>query len=384
MNKSVKYKFFDFLRRLFQTAFIVGVILASVIPFSCKVTTEGIQIIGGNYTPPVIESVKVVDEQTIRIDFSESVFLKNIVVSPFIPGISDSENHSGTEALSYALAAANGEKGKLEAEVESQEEGKTHYIHLQEKTSIGKQYEVFGSVEDRIGNTLTFCIPFTGFNSKIPQVIMTEIQIKYQKATVKGEVIYRGEYVEFLALTDGNLAGLELISAADGNEKNYEFPPLDVKKGEVFLVHLRAIGEGCVNEDSECLDLATAPHSKDGVRDLWGQENLSHFNDTSDVIMLRNMTDNSIIDAVMYAGAGVTEWKTTVAESAVRVYESGLYPSYETSSATCSAGCTPLKSLTRVDSKELYDLVMDNEEYDFPVLSDESAWCVMPASPGVL
>lgn len=384
MKKSVKDRVTGVALVFVQTLVLIGITVFAVVPFSCKVTTEGIEIIGGDYSAPTIETVNVIDEKTVTMSFSEAVKVRNVVVSPFIPGISDSSSHSATSDLSPSLAAASGQYGMLNTEVTESEDKKSVTFTFSEKTSIGKTYEVFGTVEDDIGNTLTFCVPFVGFNSTVPKIIMTEVQIKYQKATSKGNVIYRGEYVEFLALESGNLAGLELISAADGDEKKFVFPAIEVKQGEIFLVHLRTIGEGCYNELEDDLNLATAPHSKDGVRDLWSESTVAHFNDSSDIILLRNTVDGSIMDGVMYAAAEAVEWKASVAESAVEISDAGLYGSSDIANASCSKGCTTLKSLTRVEALGILELAMENEEYEYPVPVDENSWVVEPVSPGVL
>ena len=216
-----------------QTLLLVGITLLAVVPFSCKVTTEGIEIIGGEYTAPNIEEVNVVDDKTVTMVFSDEVTVRDVVVSPVLPGISDSEVHSNTIDLSPSIAAATGEFGFITSSITKSEDGKNITIILDESTAIGKNYEVFGTVEDKIGNTLTFCIPFTGYNSKVPKIIMTEAQIKYAKATVKNEAVYRGEYIEFMALEEGNLAGLELFSAADGDAKTYSFPAVEEKRGNI-------------------------------------------------------------------------------------------------------------------------------------------------------
>ena len=367
-----------------ETFFIAGLTILGIIPFSCKVTTEGIEIIGGDYTAPVIEEVNVIDEKTVTMNFSNKINLKNIVVSPSVAGISDSSLHSDTEELSPALAAASGLYGKIDTEFNLSEDGKTITLNLQEETQIGKGYEIFGVVEDRIGNTLTFCIPFTGFNSKFPAMIITEAQIKYGKGTLKGNTIYRGEFVEFLVLEDGNLAGLELFSAADGDAKKYSFPAIEVKRGEVLLVHLRTIGEGCISEEGDDLNLATAPHSKDGVRDLWLETSLAHFNDSSDIILLRNSVNYSIIDGLMYAAEDALEWKSNVAPYALELAASGIYNSSDISAASTSKGCTPQRSLTRNDLQYVLEKLNQGEDIELPLISDEDSWSVVEVSPGLL
>ncbi len=380
----MKKKIFEASRIFFESILIAALTLLGVLPFSCKVSAEGIEIIGGDYTAPVIEAVNVIDEETVVMEFSDSVNMSNVVISPSIPGVSDSSKHSRTEDLSPSLAAASGLYGKLPVQVSTSEDLKSITFSLGEKTKIGKGYEIFGTVEDKIGNTLTFCVPFTGYNSRFPKMLITEALIKYGKGTLSGQTVYRGEYVELLVIEGGNLAGLELYSAADGDSKKYSFPAIEVSKGEILLVHLRTIGEGCISEEGDDLNLASAPHSKNGIRDLWLDTSVAHFNDSSDVIVLRNSVDNSIIDGLMYAADDTSEWKPAVAEYALLMVESGIYSSSDISAASSSKGCTPQKSLTREEMDVIYNRVMDGEEIDLPLISDEDSWIVLPASPGLL
>ena len=375
-----------FLLWLAEGSVIAALVLACVIPFSCRISEEGISLIGGDFTAPVIEDFSVIDGKTVKLSFSEPVQLSALVLSPRINGISDSESISQDENLSTALAAAAGEYGRINASFTCDEDEKVYSVVMEEETCVGASYEMYGIVEDNIGNSLTFCIPFTGYNSQVPRIIMTEVQIKYGKGTIKGEVIYRGEYVELLALEEGNLAGLVLESASDGSDKSYSFPAINVKKGEIILLHLRTVGEGCVNEDGDDLTLASAPHSAAGIRDLWSENTSSRFNDNSDVIILKDTVNGIIMDAVMYAPLDATEWKSSIADYAQLVYQAGAYDSEDITSASISKGCTTLKSLTRCDCKDIYENIVreNNEDYDFPFVSDENSWQVTAVSPGYL
>lgn len=368
---------------LLQSLLITAVVLFGVIPFSCKVTTEGIEIVGGDYTSPALDNIIVVDDKTIELLFTEEVNITKAVVSPRITGISDSDYHSESEILSPAIAAAAGEYGKIDVNIEYSEDNRTVIFHLLNPTEIGKNYELFGVVEDRIGNTLTFTAPFSGYNSRIPKMLMTEIQIKYGKGSSGGEEIYRSEYVELLALEDGNLIGLELFSASDGDKKKFEFDNIDVIKGEIILVHLRTAGPGCISE-KENLDEAYAPHSKKGIRDIWDENTTSHFNDSSDVIILRNRIDGSIMDGIMYSSIDAVEWKKGVGDYAIELQANGIYSSWNIEDASSSKGCTTLRSLTRQNAKEIYEMVMNGEEIEYPLPVDEDTWQVESVSPGVL
>ena len=75
---------------LLETSGITAIVLLSVFPVSCKVTTQGIQLIGGNYKVPKLLNINVNDEKSVSLDFSDEVKVENLIVSPFIPGFSDS------------------------------------------------------------------------------------------------------------------------------------------------------------------------------------------------------------------------------------------------------------------------------------------------------
>lgn len=367
-----------------QTVFIVSVVLFSVIPFSCKATEQGIEIIGGDYENPCLKNISVLDNKTVKLEFSDSVSIRNAVVSPFMQNISDSQEHSIGFQLSPSLAAACGEYGTIESSHQISEDGKEITFILENETQVGLKYEIFGTVEDKIGNSLTFCVPFIGFNPSVPKMIITEAQIKYAKATVSGNVLYRTEFIELMALEDGNLAGIEIISACDGEKGKFVLPAIDVKKGEIILVHPRTKEGGCINEDGDDLNLAIAPFSKDGVRDLWSENENSRYNDSTDVIYLFNTVNNSVMDGFVYAAENLTEWKTEVSETVDLLFDEGIFKSKDISAAVLSKGVSPLKSLTRINASEINKKVMNDEEIDFPIVYDSSNWSVCSVSPGDL
>ena len=331
---------------LAQTCVLCAVTIFCVAPVSCRITEEGIVMLTGDYEAPKLSDFTVIDEHTLSLAFNESVRLENSVVSPQIEGVSDSMEHSETKDASPAIEAAGGKFGRIDSEIQRSEDGKNFTVLLAEDCKVGKSYELFGNVSDKMGNTLTFCIPFSGFNSQIPELIMTELQIKYAKGSSGGKEIYRGEFVEFLVLEGGNLGGLELCSGADGEAKKYCFPAIEVEAGQIFLVHLRTVGDGCVDERAD-FDEATAPHSVAGVLDLWSENTGARLNDSADVVLLRNGVSGQVLDAFMYADAKTLEWKAGPAEFAAKAAAAGVYETGDVSEATLCAGLTPLKSFQR-------------------------------------
>lgn len=330
-----------------QAGLIAGITIFAAFPFSCKVSTEGIQIVGGDYSAPVMEELKVIDENSVQINFSKKVKVNQVVLSPYIEGLSDSSLHSLTQMPSEAILSATGAYGKIPVDVELLENECALSFRFQSPTLVGKAYQLYGLVEDVCGNSLTFTVGFTGFNPKVPAILITEAQIKYTKAKLASGVEFRSEYVELVILEDGNLAGLRLLSGADGEAKAYDLPGIEVHKDEVIVVHLRKTGEDCISETGDNLDAATATFSTPGVRDLWASDNTSHFNDSDDVIIIEDKATGKIIDGFMYSTGENEDWKANVASCAKRLFESGLSDTDDISGAVLNAGTTPKKSFQR-------------------------------------
>ena len=371
---------------ILQTVLLTVITLLCVIPFSCRVSEEGITFVGGDYISPVLEEVTVLDERTVIMNFSEKIKLLNYTVSERLEDISDSAEHSDTADLSPALMAASGGYGRVEADYSLSEDGCTITFCAAEQYEIGKAYEIFGTVEDRAGNSLTYCVPFCGFNSHLPKIIMTEVQVKYKKYK---EDAFRCEYVEFLALTDGNLSGLELISGVDGDGKKFVFPSAAVKAGEIFLVHLRSAGSGCITE-TEDLNESTALYSGKNVRDIWADNTKARLNDSADVIIIRNSIDGTILDALMYATEETAEWGKGTASLAEEVVAAGIYESEEISEVELNSGLgsSAIKSFCRTDAAALQKRCLeeadDLEPLEYPVKRTASTWAVMNVSAGTL
>ena len=376
-----KYK--QIILSLVQTVLITGITVFSVMPFSCKVTPEGVQIVGGDYASPVIESIEVVDENSLQISFSEKVKVTGAVLSPFIEGISDSYSHSKTEELSTALKAASGGYGKIPVTIEAQEDEKTIVFNFTSSTTIGNSYELYALVEDQIGNTLTFSTRFTGYNSRVPQMIMTELY--FYNESNKEKSVLRTEYVELLALTDGNLANLCLYGASKGIEKGYNFPPIEVHKGEILLVHLRQKGEGCISEEGEDLNLAASGISPAGIRDLWTSDKDLCYTKSADALILENKASSQILDGVCFANPEALEWKSNVLLAVERLYNYGIIDSMDISDAVRKPkNDSAARSLTRIDAEDIKINLEENDylEEDYPLESPSSNWGMDVRSEG--
>lgn len=370
-----------------QAAFLTLITLFAVSPVGCKVTTEGIKILEGDYSPPLLQKFTVLDESSLEMIFSENVSLSGCIVSPVLEGISDSDEHSMDQSLSAALAAAAGLEGSIPVSTVNVEKN-VILLKLEHSTEIGNKYELYGVVKDDGGNSLTFCIPFTGFNARQAKIIMTEIQsesVSSQRATEKTAGIYRNEFIEFLSLSDGNLAGLELCSSYDGEEKKYFFPAVEVKAGEVFVVHLRNRGNGCISELTDNLSEATSSYTSPEIRDLWSEQTATVLGNKTDIILLRDSASEKILDAIMYRADTVEEWSKTYTSFVQLMNECSIYPSGDIENAFVTTGLTATKTIFRQTALALQQQVLSGEEIEYPVPAGDNDWVVsVEATPGTL
>jgi hypothetical protein len=101
-------------------------------------------------------------------------------------------------------------------------------------------------------------------------------------------------------LSHGNLGGLKVFIAS--NTKNplvYEFFPVNVKKGEYVVLHLRTMEGVYIDEYGEDLNESTGIGSCKDTRDFWvpGKDELLR---KTDAIYITDNNDN-ILDAVIIA-----------------------------------------------------------------------------------
>lgn len=357
----------------------------SVIPFSCKVSTEGVQIVKGDILPPVLDEVIVCDSKSIKLIFSEQVTVKDWVVSPVAKddGL-HLEQQDFSEDISVFVDIFANQRNVVDATIDYDESGKIVTFVFAEEMIVGQMYELCGTVEDAAGNSITFAVPFNGFNSSVPLLMMTELKTSTasQSKSEKENDFYRTEFVEILALSDGSLAGLELVSAYDGEERKYVFPTIDVKKGEIFVVHLRTRGAGCVSEEGENLSLATTSYTNPNVRDLWSLNDKTCLGDKTDIVFIRNSSDGKILDAVMYRDSEVTERNEKFNDFLSVVNDCGIYEDNSINNASDATTLTTTKTISRVGVSEILVKIGNGEELENVHKSDVNSWVVTKATPG--
>jgi len=301
---------------LLQSAVCSAFVLIPVFQVSCRLTEEGIQILSGDYASPELISFTVQAEDCLVLVFSERIEKSGFVVTRGQRTTGDGDLPDTSVPLPDAVP-------ETPDTVTTTCSGDGTHITcmLSVPTLVGEKYTLFGELTDRSGNTLTICIPFTGFNGHLPGIILTEVQ---DGKAATGSLKY--EFIELYTLESGNLSGLELYSGYDGQDAAYMFPPVEVHSGEYITVHLRKDGNGCIDELEDDLALATGYSCCDSARDLWADNEAPRLGNSGDAILLIDSNSSRIFDALLYCRQDRTDWpKESVKKAAGSAYDAGVW-----------------------------------------------------------
>lgn len=360
---GVFMKLNQFAKKLGQMIFVsAGLLFAvtfSVCPMSCRSSVESLELLSGDFSVPKITNFCATSSNSARIDFSREVELKNMELF-----LSDEISSFGNVECKY--------------------EENSVLLEFQNETAIGIDYKVEGMAFDSAGNSLTFSVPFKGFNSNPAKVVITELRNAYGSKPSNGKG-RRSEFVELYVLKGGNLSGLELVSATNGDKTKFVLPAVEVKEDDYVTLHMRTIiaegldGEGMFSELGGNLKLSTHEDSCDTARDLWSECTKKPFA-SSDIVVLRNSNNSEILDAVVFAKSDCTEWKKGISDFASIVSESGIWQGGASiENAVCCDNASATRSLSRKNLKEAISSYKKGQ----PIVNGKDCWIVAKtATPG--
>jgi hypothetical protein len=196
-------------------------------------------------------------------------------------------------------------------------------------------------VEDKSRNTLNVLVSFRTRNNRIPDLEINEIRTAYSRPRV--------EFVELKALTAGNLGALRLFAAYAQEEPIFEFPPVEVKKGEYIVVHTRSIDPGIVDELGTNLAESQGTDASNTARDFWIPGSAKLLHDTNAIYLMDQ--DNRIIDGVLLASS-TYKWRDSVAAAAKEMALQGVWPGSEPEDAVNADGNTATRTINRNETRK--------------------------------
>ena len=200
MTKERLFRFFG------EIAVIAGVVTAVCFPVtaaSCKVSPEGITVIGGDYSSPKLLDFTVTGTDSLKLVFSDEIELSNLYVCP-------------SSATEEEFASSKVNISSVDMEKTYVENGVEYTLLMPEKTECGIEYVFFAEAEDKKGNTLSFSTAFYGYNDMVPKIILSEVKTESAKQ--------KPEFVELYCLSDGNTGGMVLeIAYNKASSVTYRF-----------------------------------------------------------------------------------------------------------------------------------------------------------------
>lgn len=312
------------MKSIFRLLIVLGSALTVLIILffpSCTLSPRGITILDGDYIPP----------QYIESQFSSTDGLTLFFTEKICRLEAELQDDTTMEKKTCPITAP--------VCTQISENIYAVPVAFVSETQAGFPYTLFGCAQDESGNTITFSLTFAGYNNRIPPVILNEVRTEYTKP--------KSEFVELRVLEDGNIGGLTVYNACDGEKLMYVFPSVEVKKGEFIVLHYRTLEEACKDELLS-LDESGGTDSCPAARDFWVKDTKARIG-LQDVILIKSSSSGSILDALLLSESGKENWKTAELEKAARsAYECGAWSSgWEPKDAFCSDNVTTTRTINR-------------------------------------
>lgn len=351
------------LNTLLPSMVLLAAVVLAVCPIGCKASLDEIDVLEGDFSVPHVVNFTVEDSRHLQMEFTKKIKVENARTYDSV-----------TESFFCDVVAEYSPDGKIAS------------FELAKSTDIGTRYVLEGMILDENGNSLTFSMGFRGYNENPASVILSEVRNAYGTASVKDETgtsqkVHRSEYVELYVLRGGNLCGIEVCSAADGEDKKFTFPSVEVNAGDYVTVHMRTIdadeldGEGMISEMGDDLTLSTHEDSCNTARDLWSENTKSCFAD-SDIIYLKDSYSGKILDALVYAKSTVVFWKDAFNDVVNAVEASGVWGSEVFPENGVSSDLITSSAATRSFSRQNVEECAAAFEKGMPLKNGKDVWMI--------
>lgn len=249
--------------------------LISVALASCALEREMVSVWGGAAETPKLIGLSSVGPSELLGEFSGPVSAREARVLPI-----------------------SGDEAGVPVSVESAGPARELRFLLSVPLAAGERVILSGTVEDARGNSLSFAVPVLGYNGRVPRLLINEIRTGYDNPKV--------EFIELVAQSDGNIAGVEIVNAMNEAKSRYVFPAAEVRAGEYIVLHLRSVEEGLIDETGPT-DASGGVDARATARDFWDAQARSPLKATN-VITVRARSGGEILDALLVAEPGLEDW----------------------------------------------------------------------------
>ena len=362
-------------RFFLSVVFLCAAVLVAASPISCRLTENGITLVTSDITAPVVLSFAVSDATTLSMSYSEPVTLENVCIVQVEADAASGDSAVAEASELLAVGSASSETA-IATKIAYQQAGETVQLTLATPTAIGQRYCFSCTVKDYSGNTLLYSRYFIGYNDHPARLLLSEVRLGHSAANAKAR---RAEFIELYVLDGGNTAGIAL--AAGYYASSYELPVMEVSAGEYITVHTRTYYDDSVDElGANLAEPQSSPDASVTGRDLWIRGDAS-FCTKTDVIVLQNTADDSLLDALLLReNETKTAWtRTRQKELAAKAYECHLWPSGATPNEAVSGVSAVTKSLSR---QNIATLAADSADGGIIAVTAEDWRVVTKCTPG--
>ena len=359
-----------------------AVSLASVAA-SCRFEDGRFTVLTGSYTPPVLESFTLTGENTAFLCFSRKVEFTSLEYARAAPG--EEPQFRDVQFLDVPADTADVPADTAAGKTADDSANRTarYRLHFPEPARIGSEYLLRGAVKDAGKNTLEFSLAFIGYNERVSAAVFSEAGPVHSLSSKNPEKA-KAEFIELYILEDGNIGGMVIQSAHDGELADFVLPAAEVKAGDYLTVHLRVLGEKAVSETGTDLALSSTVYSWPESRDIWNEkaDNTKTRLGADDVLLLRERQGGKLVDALLYSPSDKSAWSKDLMNAYAReAFESGIWLGGTLPScALRSDGVTAVRTLSRLNVRQIAARFAQGERAPFAVSSAD--WKVLSGKNG--
>lgn len=223
-------------------------------------------------------------------------------------------------------------------------EGASLEVSLAPPVGAGIPCSLSGEAKDASGNVTRFLFTFVGYNERPAKLRLNEVQTGKNSSASNPH----RDYIEFLAEEGGDLGGVFVQWSSTAKLAAYSFPPCEVAKGAVIVLHCAPEGlPSEIDETGANLGASGGIDSSGSGRDFWTQA--GGLPDETGIIAVRGREADTPGDGLFYAAST----KTGVVDSArllaalAELSDAGLWaasspPAWEDGFAWKSSSSRPL------------------------------------------
>jgi len=282
------------------------------------------QTLGSSSQAVLYLSCRAVSQEEVEFEFSQPVTVKHLSFEP-------------------------------ELAIASVENGTTVKVKFDDIPEAGKMIITEILAEDEKRNTINVIVSFRARNDRMPALVINEICTEYASAAA-GK---KAEFIELKMKSDGNLGAMRVIINGNSNaakETIFEFSPVDVKKDDYIVLHLRTYDETSKDEYGEKLDESGGMNATAKARDFWMPGADKRLHKTAFIYVLDQ--DDNVIDAVVLSEKPDNWWtKDYFAAAAEFLFNCGSWKSAEggicrPTDAFSSSGTTNTRTICRDETAE--------------------------------